>query len=565
MAIWEDHLLPLLTGKDAGRLGRTCKALRGLVHEHFTGGFGMIKLDELQAALTVLPRARTLVLYEPPNRPWGDANKDAVVQWLREGGRGRHLTSAGLIAWAAAPRFVHAALQAGALPSLKSISANLRDETQRASLTRGLLGAMRGLNVHFAYTENHPEIDSQLAALGLVGQLPALTKLKLEMSLHAEGVVDVEWPPFIPPSLKNLFVRVWELTESLLRALPGILEASGARLERLEVLLPHAFKDVGDGLAEALSYCSPTLRAFLQTNLGGPLSVDEKAVDYEDQMERLRVEWEGVLAALSTCRQLEVLSLRPVEIEPLFPSGTAFSRLTHLEILDHERERPPDAGLMGLWELMASGGLPALAKLSVMLEGRWGGVEEVKTRVAPALQAVAGTLTHLCLAHLCIGKSVDGEKWFSPEADVEFEMGVAVGKLRRLEDLGLSLLGCEGRFYHAFAQGLTASGGGDPLPHQWRVMLPHSTGSGVRHVASLLLPSVREIFTSHCCYHRHALLSIACALRQIGYKHTWAAKWCNGNEMEDILRPLVAPCRLRRVKVNNRGYFRPPWHNVYPL
>jgi hypothetical protein len=29
---------------------------------------------------------------------------------------------------------------------------------------------------------------------------------------------------------------------------------------------------------------------------------------------------------------------------------------------------------MGLWELMASGGLPALAKLSVRLEGQWGSV-----------------------------------------------------------------------------------------------------------------------------------------------------------------------------------------------
>jgi hypothetical protein len=35
MAVWEDHLLPLLTCKDAARLGCTCKALRGVVREHF--------------------------------------------------------------------------------------------------------------------------------------------------------------------------------------------------------------------------------------------------------------------------------------------------------------------------------------------------------------------------------------------------------------------------------------------------------------------------------------------------------------------------------------------------
>jgi hypothetical protein len=405
MAVWEDHLLPLLTGKDAGRLGCTCKALRGLVHEHFTGDMGKIKLDELQAALTVLPRARTLTLHRA-NRRWGDEDKDAVVQWLREGGRGRHLTSTGLVTWTVAPsRLVHAALQAGALPSLKSIGASLRDETQRASLTQGLLGAMRELNVDFAYTESRPEIDPQLAALGLVRQLPALTKLKLQVSLHAEGVVDVEWPPFIPPFLKALCINVQPCedlpaSEQLVSALPGMLEASGARLERLEVLLPYQFEDVGAGLvhmAETLRYCSPTLTTFVQTAMpfGDRLSVDEKAPDYEDQMERLRVEWECVMAALSTCRQLEVLSLRPVEIEPLFPPGTAFPCLTHLEISDCGRERPPDAGMMGLWELMASGGLPVLARLSVMFEGRWGGVEEVKTRVAPALQAVAGTLTHV--------------------------------------------------------------------------------------------------------------------------------------------------------------------------
>jgi hypothetical protein len=35
LALWEDHLLPLLTCKEAGRMGRTCKALRGLACEHY--------------------------------------------------------------------------------------------------------------------------------------------------------------------------------------------------------------------------------------------------------------------------------------------------------------------------------------------------------------------------------------------------------------------------------------------------------------------------------------------------------------------------------------------------
>jgi hypothetical protein len=35
MTLWEEHLLPLLTRKEAARLACTCKALRGVLCEHF--------------------------------------------------------------------------------------------------------------------------------------------------------------------------------------------------------------------------------------------------------------------------------------------------------------------------------------------------------------------------------------------------------------------------------------------------------------------------------------------------------------------------------------------------
>jgi hypothetical protein len=83
---------------------------------------------------------------------------------------------------------------------------------------------------------------------------------------------------------------------------------------------------------------------------------------------------------------------------------------------------------------MASGGLPALAKLSVRFRAEWGGAEEVRTRVAPAFEAVAGTLTHLHLEmHKC------DTRGRSDEVDVGYELGVAIGKLRRLKDLALDL------------------------------------------------------------------------------------------------------------------------------
>jgi hypothetical protein len=221
--------------------------------------------------------------------------------------------------------------------------------------------------------------------------------------------------------------------------------------------MPSDFDDMGDGLvhvAQAVRCCSPTLRRFLLSGID--VYLDSDAEDYSSEKERLRVQWADVLAGVSACRELQVLVIPDIILEPLFPSGTALSRLTHLEISDCERKQPPDAGEVGLWELVASGGLPALAKLKVTLNGRWGG-EEVWSRVAPALEAMAGTLTHLHLEMSCLlecrrGKSERG-----------YELGVAVGKLRRLKDLALGL-SQDGRTYHAFAQGLATSGGGAPSP-----------------------------------------------------------------------------------------------------
>jgi hypothetical protein len=106
-----------------------------------------------------------------------------------------------------------------------------------------------------------------------------------------------------------------------------------------------------------------------------------------------------------------------IEVEPLFPPGTAFARLTHLEISDYEREHPPGCRCDGAVGADGVRGAARPGQAQVRLEGRWGGgLEEVRTRVAPALEAVAGTLTHL---HL---ESSEWEGWRSDE-----EGGVRAG------------------------------------------------------------------------------------------------------------------------------------------
>jgi hypothetical protein len=152
---------------------------------------------------------------------------------------------------------------------------------------------------------------------------------------------------------------------------------------------------------------------------------------------------------------------------------------------------------------MASGGLPALAQLRLSFNARLGGLEDVRTRV-----------THLYLIEQSRAQlDVKGDE------DVGYELGVAVGKLRRLKVLELGL-STSGRGYDAFVRGLAASGGDrPPVPLLWRVRLLCEVHVDDHLVASLLLPSVRVFFSSHL--HTKGARLAACAVRQAAYKHTW--------------------------------------------
>jgi hypothetical protein len=208
--------------------------MREVVRGHLKD-LGAIRLKSLKAALTAFPRAQEVTLCD--GEAWGDGEEEALVEWLCEGGRGRHLTTLRLQGEAAAD-LVHKALRQGALPSLRAVDANLGCEIPRASLTGGLLGGVQELHLKIVFS---CEVEPQLAALGLVRQLLALAKLELKVcsddsDLNEDGDEHdpVQWPPFISSSLNALSIATPDHPQFLLCALPGMLGAGGAGLERLE-------------------------------------------------------------------------------------------------------------------------------------------------------------------------------------------------------------------------------------------------------------------------------------------------------------------------------------------
>jgi hypothetical protein len=303
--LWEDHLLPLLTAKDAARLGTTCRALRMMVREH-SRDLGSVRLDLLKAALTTFPRVRSMVLHRSGLWSLPKERVKALVEWLRRGGHGRGittLTARGGSGVVDLNGFVHTAVRRGALPSLRSIAADLDIRTQRASLTGGRLRGMHKLCLWLT-CKDESSLGPQLTALGLVRQLPALATLKIFVTADGSAHSMEHWPPFISPSLKNLSICVRDAPRvdlSFLGALPGMLGVSGARLERLEIGIHDEFENLEEGLihvAQALRCCRQTLKGFcLSTDDDGPENTwrtDEKV----EQGKRLRAQWADVLAGV---------------------------------------------------------------------------------------------------------------------------------------------------------------------------------------------------------------------------------------------------------------------------
>jgi hypothetical protein len=146
--------------------------------------------------------------------------KKALVQWLREGGRGRHLENVRSDGEDASD-VLHMALREGALPSLKGVQVDVAYPTSQVSLTGGLLEAMQKLRLVVTPLASQP----QLAALALVKLV--LVRGEIDQSVEWPPVIPIKQrPPFIPPSLKALSIEDDPVFGPLLHALPDMLGAS---------------------------------------------------------------------------------------------------------------------------------------------------------------------------------------------------------------------------------------------------------------------------------------------------------------------------------------------------
>jgi hypothetical protein len=244
-----------------------------------------------------------------------------------------------------------------------------------------------------------PHDAEQLAALEHLRRLPHLYYLSL---LGPEGQAqEADFPPFIPPSLKILFIKIRPLAglETLLRQLPSMLQASGASLEEFDIAVAETKFRVGGNIekklsaegsvafAQILRTCSSSLRTVRLSDCG----LDFGACGF------------ALVGALMSCSDtLEVLSCPWAVYSALPATCPTFPRLIKL-CLRGARDEDIDWASPA-WGVMASGRLPALATLQLLihrdlqlhlvaLEARG-----ERLRLAPALEAVAGTLKRLIIS-----------------------------------------------------------------------------------------------------------------------------------------------------------------------
>jgi hypothetical protein len=491
--MWREHLRPWLSVREAVQLRGACKALKGLVM-----GWPMpmgersyekvLPPKNLEAALTCFPAAESLAIRL--NKPLARAEESRMVEVLR--GHGGTIKRV-IVYEPGARRILESAVLAGALPNLTHFSFYLWYSTHREILSGGMLRLLEKVEVNIHQAE-------QVAALQHLRHLPQLRRLEV----FFRGAQIAVFPPFIPPALRSLYLYDEDednaSVKSLLQALPRMLRASGAGLEEIDLICPeHLSAEDGAALGQVLRTCSVTLKTVM---LHGPLEGLSSAC--------LR---ELVPGLVSCCATLKVLHCHWTVFSALPATCPAFPRLNELSLEGGEDDAINLAS--PAWDIVANGRLPALATLDISSEGDFflsygegEGASEGAGRLARAFEAVGGTLRRFHLTRY------GGDTIQTYEGS--YELGAAVGKLRRLRYLQLSLCR-DGGGYHPLGRGLAASGGCPELFHVEVKALRNR--DLLTCEPSLILPSVRDLSIIGYGLEEEEALLLCCGLVQVGYKH----------------------------------------------
>jgi hypothetical protein len=215
LSVWREHLRPLLSVGEVVRLRGACKAMKGMVMGWpMSIPLGGCLYEEalapknLEAVLTCFPATESLAIRL--KKPLAPAENSKMVELLRgHGGTIKRVTAYE----GGAHRVFESAVRAGALPNLTYFSFFLEHHPDREILSGGVLPLLEEVRVR-TFEGGHA------AALEPLRHLPHLRSL----SLMFEGARDATFPPFIPRSLKSLYLDVDDVAsfESVLRELPWV-------------------------------------------------------------------------------------------------------------------------------------------------------------------------------------------------------------------------------------------------------------------------------------------------------------------------------------------------------
>jgi hypothetical protein len=517
LSVWQEHLGPWLSVEESVRLRCVCKTLREVVKHWPTnllrtwtpGIFRTLTPKKLRSALSSFPATESLAV--EAEEPLAPAEESRLVELLRgHGGTLKSVRVGGHIT-----RFFETAVREGALPNLTSFDFYLGDAFHREILSGGVLRLLEEVEVGWGQREQ------PMALLEPLRRLPHLRRLTLScealLQAASEAALEPAFPPFIPPSLKSLTLKMRRsaTVKRLLCALPSMLQASGASLEEFEFSRTYADErhaEDGAALAQVLRQCSSTLKAV---TLNGLSSIHDEASFGAACTQELAP------GLVSCCDTLEVLRCHWAVFSALPATCPTFPRLTKLRFGGGRNEQIDFTPAARAWEFIASGRLPALATLEFnqAREVLWGGHDaegaiEVLRLVVRAFEAVGGTLRRLDLS----GFELFEYGTEDTTAAAGYELGTAIGKLRRLRYLEIEFLR-SGREYHALGRGMAVSGGCPELFELCMESVERNLDM-LTYEPSLIVPSVRDLtITSISHEEEEEGLLLCCGLVQLGYKH----------------------------------------------